>query len=113
MTPCLRNTVMAIGLDGDGKALGFATNYNHDKCTGIQGMCGCVHAEAALFELPGMEAVETVVISHSPCMDCAKMLVEKGVKRIMYSIPYRTTDGIAYLHKQGVEVVIAPQWRRR
>lgn len=46
----------------------------------------------------------TVYVSLSCCIECSKLLVRAGVKRVVYSEEYRDTTGIDYLEKYGVEV---------
>lgn len=43
-------------------------------------------------------------ITHSPCLDCAKLIFQSGIKRVWYSETYRNTDGIEFLTKSGIEV---------
>lgn len=46
----------------------------------------------------------TVYVSLSCCIECSKLLVRAGVKRVVYSEEYRDTTGIDYLKKYGVDV---------
>jgi dCMP deaminase len=43
-------------------------------------------------------------VTHSPCLDCAKLIYQSGIKRVYFGIPYRSTEGIEFLTKSGVEV---------
>ena len=43
-------------------------------------------------------------ITHSPCLDCAKMIFQAGVKRVFYSTDYRSDAGINFLKKSGIAV---------
>ena len=43
-------------------------------------------------------------ITHSPCIHCAKLIFQAGVKRVFYSESYRSSDGIEFLEKSGVAV---------
>ena len=43
-------------------------------------------------------------ITHSPCIDCAKLIFQAGVKRVFYSEDYRNSDGIVFLEKSGIQV---------
>jgi dCMP deaminase len=47
----------------------------------------------------------TLYITASPCMDCAKLIIQAGIIRIVYADEYRITDGIELLEKAGIEVV--------
>ena len=47
----------------------------------------------------------TLYITDSPCMDCAKLIIQAGIKRVVYGDDYRITDGIKLLEKAGIEIV--------
>ena len=47
----------------------------------------------------------TLYITDSPCMDCAKLIIQAGIKRVVYGDDYRITDGIELLEKAGIEIV--------
>lgn len=47
----------------------------------------------------------TMYVTLSPCLECSKLLVRAGVRRVVYKDAYRRTDGLDYLKKYGVEVV--------
>jgi dCMP deaminase len=43
-------------------------------------------------------------ITHSPCLDCAKLIFQAGVKRVFYSEDYRSDAGVNFLKKSGITV---------
>jgi dCMP deaminase len=43
-------------------------------------------------------------ITHAPCLDCAKLIYQSGIKRVWYSTQYRDSSGTEFLRKSGVEV---------
>lgn len=45
----------------------------------------------------------TLYVTASPCMECAKLIIQAGIKRVVYSDEYRLTDGIDILRRAGVE----------
>ena len=45
-----------------------------------------------------------IFITHSPCLECAKLIYQSGIKRVWYGINYRDDSGINFLRKSGVEV---------
>lgn len=51
----------------------------------------------------------TLYVTASPCMECAKLIIQAGIKRVVFSELYRITDGLDLLHKAGVETVHLPQ----
>lgn len=50
----------------------------------------------------------TLYVSSSPCMECAKLIIQAGIKRVVYNELYRITDGIDLLRRAGVECVHIP-----
>lgn len=47
----------------------------------------------------------TLYVTASPCMECAKLIIQAGIRRVVFSELYRITDGLDLLRKAGVEVV--------
>ena len=47
----------------------------------------------------------TIYITASPCIECAKLIIQAGIKRVVYGEKYRLTDGIDLLARAGIEVV--------
>jgi dCMP deaminase len=43
-------------------------------------------------------------VTHSPCLDCAKLIFQSGIRSIFYRDNYRSTDGVEFLEKSGIEV---------
>ena len=43
-------------------------------------------------------------VTHSPCLDCAKLIFQSGIRSVFYRNSYRSTDGTAFLEKSGVRV---------
>lgn len=50
----------------------------------------------------------TLYITASPCVDCAKLIIQAGIRRVVFSELYRITDGIDLLQRAGVECVHFP-----
>lgn len=67
-----------------------------------------IHAEAnAIAKLAkSTESGENSVmfLTHSPCIDCAKQIYTAGIKKVFYREQYRSTDGLDFLNKCGIEV---------
>jgi len=47
----------------------------------------------------------TLYVTTSPCMECSKLIIQAGIKRVVYSELYRIHDGIDLLERSGVECV--------
>ena len=46
----------------------------------------------------------TLYVTASPCIECAKLIVQAGIRRVVYGEKYRLDDGIRLLQRAGVEV---------
>lgn len=46
----------------------------------------------------------TLYVTDAPCIECAKLIIQSGIKRVVYARSYRLTDGIELLTKAGIEV---------
>ena len=47
----------------------------------------------------------TIYVTTSPCIECAKLIIQSGIKRVVFSEKYRSEDGLALLERANVEVV--------
>lgn len=47
----------------------------------------------------------TLYVTASPCIECAKLIIQSGIKRVVYGEKYRLEDGINLLKRAGVEVL--------
>lgn len=43
-------------------------------------------------------------VTHSPCLDCAKLIFQSGIKRVFFGHAYRSSEGVEFLKASGVEV---------
>jgi dCMP deaminase len=46
----------------------------------------------------------TLYVTDAPCIECAKLIIQSGIKRVVYARSYRLTDGIELLTKASIEV---------
>lgn len=46
----------------------------------------------------------TMYVTASPCIECAKLIIQSGIRRVIYSEKYRLEDGIELLKRAGIEV---------
>lgn len=46
----------------------------------------------------------TLFVTHSPCLDCAKLIYQSGITRVVFGEQYRDNSGIDFLKKSGVDV---------
>jgi len=113
---CERASVGAvIALDGriiSSGYVGAPSGLPHCREVGcdIGDSGGCrrtVHAEtnavafAARAGIP--TAGSTIYVTHSPCRECAKIILNAGIERVVYEQPYRDSSGLELLSEAGVE----------
>ena len=46
----------------------------------------------------------TLYVTASPCLECAKLIIQAGITRVVYKDEYRLTDGVDLLRRAGIEV---------
>ena len=46
----------------------------------------------------------TLYITTSPCMECAKLIIQSGIRRVVFCDSYRTREGVELLEKAGIQV---------
>ena len=91
--------IVGIGYNGNARGLANACD------TDIPGECGCIHAEVnALIKAPYHEGNLTLYTTISPCGDCAKLILNSRVTRVVYRHLYRNPSGLNLLLERGVEV---------
>jgi dCMP deaminase len=99
--------IISIGYNG--MPTGWDNNCEHELEDGtIKTKPEVLHAETnALAKLArstesGLDA--DLFVTHSPCLDCAKLIYQSGIKRVYYALAYRDDSGISFLKNSGVEV---------
>lgn len=67
-----------------------------------------LHAEAnaitKVAKSGNSSAGATLYVTASPCIECAKLIIQSGIKRVVYRDEYRLTDGVDLLKRAGIEV---------
>jgi dCMP deaminase len=43
-------------------------------------------------------------VTHMPCLDCAKLIFQSGIRGVFYRDSYRNTDGVSFLERSGITV---------
>ena len=71
-------------------------------------LCRSVHAEANAISKVAKSGNSsdgaTLYVTASPCIECAKLIIQAGIRRVVYKDEYRLTDGIDLLRRAGIEV---------
>jgi len=47
----------------------------------------------------------TMYVTTAPCLECAKLIIQAGIKRLVYKEDYRISDGVELLRRAGIEIV--------
>ena len=67
-----------------------------------------LHAEAnaitKLARSSNNSAGRTLYVTASPCIECAKLIIQAGIKRVVYAEKYRLNDGIQLMERAGIKV---------
>lgn len=50
----------------------------------------------------------TLYVTASPCLECSKLIIQAGIKRVIYSEHYRLEDGVELLRRAGIDVQYVP-----
>ena len=98
--------VLAIGYNGNARGL-------PNRCdTAVPGACGCIHSEVnALVKAPGSVRDKVVFVTNSPCLMCAKLIINSGVTHVYYRRIYRDPSGLELLRGAGVTTVEYSRWQ--
>ena len=122
---CLRSKVAAI-IEKDGRVISLGYNgpaSGFPQClpqTEFHRSCECmgpsctrsIHAEtnAIAFAAKAGICIEgaTMYCSMSPCINCAKLIINSGIKKLIYVEEYRNREGLELLSKAGIETELSP-----
>src|ERR1700674_586724 len=98
--------VLGIGYNGNARGL-------PNRCDSSEpGNCGCLHSEQnALIKAGAQLPGKVMFVSASPCVMCAKMIINANVGRVYYREAYRDPAGLNVLRQAGVEAVHYNRWR--
>ena len=111
---CVRRKVGALVVKNN---MIIADGYNGTP-TGFENICEdennvskpyVLHAEAnaitKLARSSNSSDGATLYVTASPCIECAKLIIQSGIKRVIYTEQYRLTDGVDLLKRAGIEVI--------
>ena len=109
--------IISIGYNG--MPAGWDNNCEDEVLDSYSGFEGAIHstrlktkpevlhaetnaiAKLAKSNESGMGA--TMFITHAPCLDCAKLIYQSGIRSVFYRDNYRSTTGVEFLKKSGIE----------
>lgn len=92
--------ILSIGYNGG--AMGLKNECDSSE----PGNCGCIHAEEnALIKLNFNDPSDKkLLVTMSPCLQCAKRIVNAKIPVVMYLNEYRKMDGVDLLREAGIQV---------
>jgi dCMP deaminase len=105
------DTVISYGYNG--MPAGWDNNcedevYQQDGTTGLKTKPEVLHAEsnaiAKLARSINSGNGADIFITHAPCLDCAKLIYQSGIRRVYFNQAYRDNSGIEFLEKSNIEV---------
>ena len=108
--PRLKVGAIVVAEDNTGVlSVGYNGNYKggpNEQESSEPGKSGFLHAELnCIVKLDyNFHKKKHMYVTHSPCRDCAKIIINAGISRVIYSIPYRDTSGIELLKSVGIDV---------
>ena len=101
---CKDKMILSVGYNGTPS--GFE-NICEDEVTG-KTKPYVLHAEANAITKLAKSANNgdgaTLYITAAPCIECAKLIIQAGIKRVVYCDDYHSDDGILLLKRIGIEV---------
>lgn len=99
-----------VGIGYNGNARGFPNQCDSPE----PGRCGCIHSEQnALVKAPGNLPDKVAFVTASPCVMCAKLMIQSGITHLFYREAYRSPEGLEVLRQGGVEPVEYTRWTDR
>ena len=105
------DTVISYGYNG--MPAGWDNNcedevFQQDGTSALKTKLEVLHAEsnaiAKLAKSSNSGLGADLFVTHSPCLECAKLIYQSGIGRVWYGENYRDDAGIQFLEKSGVEV---------
>lgn len=68
-----------------------------------------LHAEAnaitKVAKSGNSSAGATMYVTTAPCLECAKLIIQAGIKRLVYRDDYTVSDGLDLLQRAGIDIV--------
>lgn len=99
VVPDDNTSILALGYNGGPKGM-----YN-EPVSVEPGMSAFIHAEAnCLIKCPfHFPKKKIMYVTHSPCLDCVRLIINADISRVVYGELYRDPSGLEILRNAGVE----------
>lgn len=113
---CVRRKVGALLVKGNmiisdgfnGTPAGFPNVCEEDNVTFPYVLHAEANAITKVARSNNSSEGSTLYVTASPCMECSKLIIQAGIKRVVFSDLYRIQDGLELLRKARIEVVHMP-----
>lgn len=93
---------ISTGYNGNVSGVAHCQHIDHTPCS------TAMHAESNALIYAARNGVATsdahLYTTHMPCFDCARLIVNAGIKAVFFKVPYRRPEGVQLLQQVGVEV---------
>lgn len=110
LSKCEDRHVAALITNADGTQI-YSMGVNGGPKGGVQCLCSlgekytCIHAEAnAIAKCTSLDENKLMFVTLSPCVTCAALIANSGVKRLFYIEDYKSDLGLNLLRAQGIGV---------
>lgn len=110
LSKCTDKKQAAIIVDNDMLQV-YSIGLNGGPSKGIDCLCSlggkytCIHAEAQAIAKASTNTTGMMMLcTMSPCITCAAMIINSGIKRVIYNTEYKDMSGVKMLEAAGVKV---------
>ena len=100
---------MIISDGYNGTPSGFENNCEEDNITKPYVLHAEANAITKVARSNNSSEGATLYVTSSPCLECAKLIIQAGITRVVFSENYRVEDGINLLKRAGIEIVQVEQ----
>lgn len=105
-----RGRILATGYNGPPAGLSHCDHEHDPPAVGEERGCQrAVHAEANAIAFAARHGIGVdgcdLTVTHMPCMDCAKLIINSGLVSVVFEHPYRKTEGVDLLTRARIRVV--------
>ena len=84
---------------------GFDNNCETNNKTNIEVLHAETNAIAKIAKTTNSSKDSILYVSHSPCIECAKLIIQAGIIKVYYKYEYRNLNGVEFLRKSNIEVI--------
>lgn len=106
--PNVCESVVCDNPGGPAECISNIPNCSHCEHAKLTTLNYVLHAEAnaitKLSKSNNSSEGATIYVTDEPCIECSKLIIQAGIKRVVYAREYRMHDGIKLLQQAGIEI---------